>query len=100
MEALLERPRTGQLTVKLESGERRRLHDIAKLKQRTPHYIMREAINKYVAEEEREQAILKRVDDANEHFERTGLHITLDEVKTWITELRINPNAKLAECHI
>lgn len=100
MDALLEKPRSGHLTVKLESSERLRLQAVAKFKQRTPHFIMREAINKYIAEEELEQSVLKRVDVANEHFEKTGLHLSLDDMKTWLTELRINPNAKLAECHL
>ncbi len=46
------------------------------------------------------QVILKSVDDAIVHYEATGLHISLDEAKTWAQELRTDRNAQLPACHI
>jgi predicted transcriptional regulator len=99
MEALLERPRTGHLTVKLESGERRRLQDIARAKQRTPHYIMREAITKYIDEEEVQQRFLDVAKESREHYKATGLHITHDEFSNWVDALKTNIKAKPPVCH-
>lgn len=42
---------------------------------------------------------LREINASIEHFERTGLHITLDEVKQWANELKSNRNAKLPKCH-
>ncbi|NJS37109.1 MAG: hypothetical protein HC765_13015 [Brachymonas sp.] len=44
--AAIEKPKARHLTVKLDSGERLRLKSIAQAKQRTPHFIMREAVTR------------------------------------------------------
>lgn len=36
---------------------------------------------------------------ASEHYRRTGLHLTLAEVEAWVDRLRMDPDAKLPECH-
>ena len=53
--ATLEKPRTGNMTVKLDSADQERLKSIALSKKRTPHFIMREALHKYLEAEEAEQ---------------------------------------------
>jgi uncharacterized protein YdeI (YjbR/CyaY-like superfamily) len=35
-----------------------------------------------------------------EYFERTGLHVRLDEVKQWAKEIKTNRNAQLPLCHM
>jgi hypothetical protein len=60
---------------------------------------MKEAIERYLMTEETQQAILTSVDDSIAHFETTGLHIALDEVKAWANEVKVNRNAQLPACH-
>lgn len=42
---------------------------------------------------------LREAEISLEHYEKTGLHITLDEVKQWAKELKTNKEAKLPKCH-
>jgi predicted transcriptional regulator len=60
---------------------------------------MKEAIERYLSVEEAQQKILRSIDTSVEHFEATGLHLTLDEVKTWAKELHTNRSAQLPACH-
>lgn len=88
------------VTLKLDASHRDRLKSLAVSKKRTPHFLMKEAIERYLKVEEAQQAILQSVDESIAHFEATGLHITLDEVRAWSKEVENNPNAKLPACHL
>lgn len=96
----LTKPHTATVTLKLDASYRDRLKLLAAAKKRTSHYLMKEAIERYLKVEEAQQAILQSVDDSIAHFEATGLHITHSEVKAWAQELKTNRNAKLPECHL
>lgn len=57
---------------------------------------------KMIQERVRELAFAQFIEDAekaNEHFQKTGLHTTHDEMKAWAKSLSINPNATLPVCH-
>ena len=95
----LEKLRTATVTIKLETSYRERLKSLAVAKKRTAHYLMKEAIERYLIAEEAQQAVLQSVDDAVAHFESTGLHITLNELKTWAKDVKENRNAQLPACH-
>ena len=97
--AALEKSRTANMTVKLEGSERDRLKTLAAAKKRTPHYIMREAIQKYLDEEEAEQRFIAAGEASLKHYQKTGLHITLDELRTWAKDAKKHPNAPMPECH-
>ena len=87
------------LTVKLDFDERSRLKALADAKKRTPHFLMKEAIARYIADEEAEQMAVKIASASIEHYKQTGLHVTLDEVKAWAKAVKSNRNAKLTSCH-
>ena len=93
-----EKSSSTNLTVKLDSSERERLKSLAIAKKRTPHYIMREAIQKYLAEEELEQRFIEAAEQSWEDFEQTGAHISLDEARAWAKELKENPKAPIPAC--
>ena len=99
MPAVLEKSKASNITIKLDATHRDRLKSLATAKKRTPHYLMKEAIERYMDAEEAEQAALKIVDNSVSHYEMTGLHITLDEVKTWAKEVKTNRNVLLPACH-
>lgn len=95
----LDSPRTANMTVKLEGSERDRLKVLATAKKRTPHYLMREAIQKYLEEEEAEQRFIAAGEASLSHYQQTGLHITLDELRTWAQEVKGNADAPMPACH-
>jgi predicted transcriptional regulator len=95
----LEKPRTANMTVKLEDSERERLKSIAITKNRTPHFIMREALHKYLEEEEAEQRFIAAAKASLKEYKKTGLHITLDEFGAWAKAIKKNPKAPMPACH-
>jgi len=87
------------MTVKLEESERERIKSLAIAKKRTPHYIMREAIQSYLEQEEAQQRFIAVAKQSLADYRTTGEHITLDELETWTDELKNNPKAPLPLCH-
>jgi hypothetical protein len=84
MAATLKKSKAPNVLVKLGSTHRNRLT---------------EATDCYIDSEKAGQAILKKVDESISHYEATGLHITLDEVKIWAKEVQINRDALLPAGH-
>jgi len=95
----LEKPRTATMTLKLDTTHRDRLKSLALVKKRSAHYLMKEAIDRYLEAEEAQQVALNSVDESVAHFEATGLHVTLNELKTWAKDVKANRNAQLPACH-
>jgi predicted transcriptional regulator len=87
------------VTVKLDASDRERIKALATVKNRTAHYLMKEAIQRYLQEEEAEQRFLLVGESSWDDFEATGLHITLDEANEWAQALKTQPNAVIAACH-
>jgi predicted transcriptional regulator len=99
MEAALTPPKAMNMTVKLDASERLRLTTIAAAKKRSPHYLMKEAIQRYLDEEEMEQRQIALAQESINHYEKTGLHVTLGEMTTWLNAKKIDINTALPVCH-
>jgi predicted transcriptional regulator len=95
-----QRPSAKNVTVKLSELDRSRVQSLAIAKKRTPHYLMREAIEAYLQKEEAQLAMLKLVDEGNAHYEATGLHVTTAEMRTWLSAAATNPAAPRPQCHV
>ena len=95
----LDKPRPASVTLKLDTSHRDRLKSLAVAKNRSAHFLMKEAIERYLKTEEAQQAILQSVHDSVANYEATGLHVTLDEFKTWTQEVKLNRSAQLPACH-
>lgn len=94
-----EKSGTANVTVKLDESERTRIKLLAVTKKRTPHYLMREAIQQYLEAEESEQRFIAAAEKSLEEYKAHGLHITLEEFSVWATQLKTNPKAPMPECH-
>lgn len=100
MEATLTPPKAMNMTVKLEASERLRLTTIATAKKRSPHYLMKEAIQRYLDEEEIEQHQIALALESLTHYEKTGLHVTLGEMQAWLKAKKTDNKAPLPVCHL
>ena len=100
MEATLTPTKAMNMTVKLEASERQRLATIAAAKNRSTHFVMKEAIQMYLAREEAEQAEIQRAVRSLEHYNETGLHVTLDEFSAWVKAIAVNPKTLMPTCHV
>lgn len=64
-----------------------RLKALGQRRDRSPHYLMKEAVEKYLAEEEALEAERDLVQARWERFELTGETIAHDDVKAWAAGL-------------
>lgn len=95
-----EKPRSSvSVTVKLDLSDRKRIASISKIKKRTPHYLMKEAILEYVQREEARQNFINAANASFERYKETGLHITLDEFSAWVDAEKENSNTPITACH-
>lgn len=86
-------------SLKLSPELKERVRKLAEARDRSPHYVMREAIEEYIGREELREAAWRDAIDAWEEFERTGLHATGEEVKAWLAKLAAGEDAEPPECH-
>ncbi len=92
-------PETVTTSLKLDAEIKGRLRRLAAIQQRTPHWLMKHAIEQYVDREEKRDLFRREAVDAYEHFQRTGLHLTGEEVDAWLEKLANGEGAEMPECH-
>lgn len=87
------------VSVKLDEEMRERIQSLAESKQRSAHWVMREAIRTYVEKEEARRRFDEATLEALEEFEETGLHLTGDEVFSWLDTWGTDEEAEAPPCH-
>lgn len=87
------------VTVKLEADIRERIQHLAQARDRSAHWIMRQAIGQYVEREEKREAFRQDTLRAWEEYRRTGLHLTGEEMDAWMARLEAGEDAELPACH-
>jgi predicted transcriptional regulator len=87
------------ISVKLDGAMRERIKSLADVRQRTTHWVMREAIAQYVEREEKREAFRQATLRAWEQYQQTGLHLTGEEMDAWMAKLEAGEDAELPECH-
>ncbi len=96
MPATVTRP----VVVKLDPLTRERIKRLAESKHRTPHWLMREAIEQYVDREAKREAFRQDGVRAWEACRATGLHVTHVEAYAWLEQLETGSDAEPPECHV
>ena len=73
--------------VKLDEGTRDRLKKLGEAKQRSPHWLMKEAITRYLDAEERYEQ--EKVEDEArwQRYLDTGEHIAHEDLAAWLDKL-------------
>ncbi len=87
------------VSVKLDNEMRDRIKQLADVRHRSTHWVMREAIEQYVGREEKREVFRQETLKAWEEYQETGLHVTGDEAIAWL-ETWGEENEKAAPvCH-
>ena len=86
--------------VKIDAVMKQRLQKLAKARHRTPHWVMREAIEQYVTREEKREALNQDVLLAWKEYEETGLHVTGDEAIAWLETWGDQEEKEVPQCHL
>ena len=93
-------PATSTTSLKLESELKERVQRLASARRRSPHWLMREAVEQYVAREEKREQLRQDALAAWNHYETTGLHVTAEEADAWLAKLEAGDDAEAPECHV
>ncbi|MFH1815510.1 MAG: ribbon-helix-helix protein, CopG family [Pseudomonadota bacterium] len=91
---------TRPVAIKIDDDIRMRVKRLADARQRTPHWLMREAITQYVEREEKREAFRQDTLKAWEAYRTTGLHLTGEEADAWLARLEQGNDAEPPECHV
>jgi len=85
--------------VKLDEDIHSRVKMLAAARDRSPHWMMREAIAQYVEREEKCEAVRQDGIRAWNADQETGLHVTHAAADAWLAQLAAGDDQEPPECH-
>lgn len=86
-------------SLKLDSATKDRVQRLASARRRSPHWIMREAVEQYVEREEKREQFRQDALAAWADYQSTGLHLTAREADDWLAKLEAGKRAAVPKCH-
>jgi len=99
MGAIMVAAVTRPVAIKIDPEIKERVKRLADARHRTPHWLMREAINQYVEREEKREAFRQDTLNAWEEYRTTGLHATAEEVDAWLASWGTGHELPVPICH-
>jgi len=88
------------VAIKIDEDTRNRIKRLADARQRSSHWLMLEAIRQYVEREEKREAFRQDGINAWNEYQKTGLHVSLEEADAWLAELEAGKDVEPPECHV
>lgn len=86
-------------SVKLDEDLKSRIKNLADLRHRSSHWIMREAIRDYVEREEAKESFKQEALASWKAYQETGKHLTGKEVRDWLGTWGTEHEKEIQECH-
>lgn len=86
-------------SIKIDDELKSRIQHLAGLRQRSSHWIMREAIAQYVDREEAREGFKQEALASWAAYQETGRHLAGQETRAWLTTWGTEAEAELPECH-
>ncbi|MEW9572164.1 CopG family ribbon-helix-helix protein [Rhodanobacter sp. Si-c] len=86
-------------SVKIDDDLKERIQHLASLRQRSAHWIMREAIQQYVEREEARESFRKEALASWQAYRETGRHVTGQEARAWLATWGTDDEKAAPECH-
>jgi predicted transcriptional regulator len=90
---------TKPVAIRIDFDTRERVKRLADARQRTPHWLMHEAITQYVEREEKRERFRQDAFAAWHDYRTTGRHATATEADAWLAKLEAGQDAEPPECH-
>jgi len=87
-------------SLKIDSAMKERVHRLASARRRSPHWVMREAVEQYVEREEKRERLRQDALAAWADYQTTGLHVTAKEADAWLAKLEAGKHAVIPKCHV
>ncbi len=86
------------IAVKLDDDARARIKKLAEARQRTTHWMMREAITQYIDREEKRESFRQDAIAAWEAYQSTGRHVTFEDADVWLGKLEAGLDVEPPTC--
>lgn len=86
-------------SIKLDEDLKNRIQHLAEVRHRSAHWVMREAIQQYVTHEEAREKFKQDALSSWKSFQETGLHLTYQEVDSWLDTWGTNKEKEIPKCH-
>ncbi len=87
------------VAIKIDQKTKERYKNLAQIKDRSSHWMMREAISQYVDREEKRESFRQDAVNAWNEYQETGLHATSDEVVEWLNTWGTDNEKDAPKCH-
>ena len=87
------------VAIKIEAHIRERMKLLGVARQRSPHWLMREAIHQYVEREEKRAAFRQDATAAWNQYQANGLHVSAEEADAWLAKLEAGEDALPPKAH-
>ncbi|MDR1920462.1 MAG: ribbon-helix-helix protein, CopG family [Candidatus Adiutrix sp.] len=88
------------ISVKLDISARARLDDLAAARRRSVHWLMREAVEQYIAREEKREEIKRAAVRAWEEYRAAGLRLSFEETDRWLADLEEGRDTEPPACRV
>ncbi|MBI1740706.1 MAG: ribbon-helix-helix protein, CopG family [Candidatus Koribacter versatilis] len=93
-------PTPSTTSLKLDIKTKERVQRLASARRRSPHWVMREAIEQYVEREEKREQFRQDALAAWAHYQTTGRHVTAEEADAWLAKLEAGKDAAPPKCRV
>lgn len=86
-------------SVKLDDELKNRVQQLADIRHRSAHWIMREAIRDYVEREEAKESFKQEALASWKAYQETGRHLSGQEVRDWLSTWGTDKETEIPQCH-
>lgn len=86
-------------SLKLDDTMKARIQGLAAQRERSPHWLMREAIRQYVEREEARESFKAEALASWKAFQENGRHITGQEAADWLSSWSNGAQIQRPPCH-
>jgi|TARA_R110000822_G_scaffold19219_4_gene62829 predicted transcriptional regulator len=86
-------------SIKIDDELKARIQSLAEQRQRSAHWIMREALTQYVVKEEARESFKQEALASWSAYQETGEHLTGEEVRNWLSNWGTEAETELPKCH-
>lgn len=86
-------------SIKLGEDLKNRIQNLANMRHRSAHWIMREAIREYIEREEARESFKQEALESWTAYQETGRHLTDQEVRNWLKTWGTEKETKAPACH-
>jgi len=99
METTMTAAAVRPVAIKINEDIKARVKRLAEARNRTAHWLMREAITQYVDREEKRESFRQDTLKAWEEYRTTGKHVSGEEADAWLAKLELGHDIEPPECH-